>query len=80
MFDSQEKSTKEKWISHGVLIFGFSTCPFSLVPRHPLRRADQAFNSPYTMVSMVHLAQNATSSSNRLAAPADGSSSAGIGT
>ncbi|KAL0240671.1 hypothetical protein I308_106470 [Cryptococcus tetragattii IND107] len=23
MFDSQEKSTKEKWISHGVLIFGF---------------------------------------------------------
>ncbi|OXG72222.1 cytoplasmic protein [Cryptococcus neoformans A2-102-5] len=23
MFDSEEKSTKEKWISHGVLIFGF---------------------------------------------------------
>lgn len=29
MFDSEQKSTKEKWISHGVLIFGFSTCPFS---------------------------------------------------
>lgn len=29
MFDSEEKSTKEKWISHGVLIFGFSTYPFS---------------------------------------------------
>ncbi|KIR25658.1 hypothetical protein I307_05654 [Cryptococcus deuterogattii 99/473] len=32
---------------------------------------------PYTLVSMVHLAQNATSSSNCLATQANGSSCAG---